>query len=237
MTIKFHTPKIRLGNPFSGVKSAVRAVKHKLQFSGSRHDLKKVRSEDPSATNGRAAVVATDQPKHQEAESCLRLLANSKGENANFYSQAFEQADKLADFCFKGNGGKGYNAVEQSIFKDFAIWLKAYDASAVKEIAKEAREAKKVAFIGNADNVTVTSRTRMMDGIIKACANRLKELKKKPASRADVSTPPAPTTTEPPLSFKRPTNVPADAPPVQPQLQSQPETVDGISRHASFPPA
>ena len=37
MTIKFHRPNIRIPNPLSAAKSAVRAVKHKLQPSGSKH--------------------------------------------------------------------------------------------------------------------------------------------------------------------------------------------------------
>jgi hypothetical protein len=214
MTIKFPSmPKIGHVNPISAVKSAARAAKHKLLSSGSKRDLTKVRS--------------GDQPEHKEAGSCLELLANSKGKSANFYSQAFEEADKLVDRCFQGNASIGYNAVEESIFKDFAIWLKAYDASAVKKIDREAKEAKKVAFIGNADNLKVKSRTRMMDGIINECAKRLQELKKKPASRADVSTAPtAPATTKPvpELSF-RPTparDAPADAPAKPPTIAPAP---------------
>ena len=231
MTIKFHRPNIRIPNPLSAAKSAVRAVKHKLQPSGSKHDLTKVRSENPGTTNGRAAdaAAATAQPQYQDTESCLRFLANSKDFKANFYSQAFEATDKLTELCFQANTTcGGYNAVEKRILQDFAVRLKNYDAGGIKNISKQAKKATQEAFMGNADRITVNARTRMMKGIIKECAECLKDLKKNPASPAGVSTAPAtpvapPAKQEPELSFRDPPvrDAAPDAPPVPPQQPSE----------------
>src|SRR5262245_39124798 len=102
MTIKFHTPKIRLVNPFSAVRSAARSAKRKLQSSGSQPDLTKVRSEDPNraaAPNGTGvAARPAEQQEGEFAEAglCLYHLKNSrkKGDQV-FLNLALQEADKL----------------------------------------------------------------------------------------------------------------------------------------------
>jgi hypothetical protein len=220
--------KIGPVNPISGAKSLVRAAKHKLN-SGGKRNITNVRSENPSQADG---PTQAKQGDYAAAKDCLGHLKDSKGENANFYLQAFEKADELTDLCFKANSGKGYNAFEEIIVKDLKTCLRNYGARDVKNIAKQAETAKGFAFIGNVDNLTVVSRQRFMKKVVEACSARQKELKnpkKAPSSRSNDSIA-APKESRP-LAFRdspvaKPAPSPAEAQPTPaPEKPSQTEAV------------
>ena len=94
--------KIEHVNPISGAKSLVRAAKHKLN-SGGKRNITNVRSENPSQADG---PTQAKQGDYAAAKDCLGHLKDSKGENANFYRQAFEKADELTDLCFRPTAAK-----------------------------------------------------------------------------------------------------------------------------------
>jgi hypothetical protein len=148
---KLHFPNIRIPNPVSALKSAARAAGQKLQSSGSKRDLTKVRSEKPPNAD------ASPPPKLGEfdaARDCLGFLEASKGEHGNFFPQAFQEVDKLIELCFQNNGkAGGYHEFETRVGRDLRTWLRNYDAGEVEKIAKQAKIAIKHSFLGNVDNL------------------------------------------------------------------------------------
>jgi hypothetical protein len=132
----------------------------------------------------------TEKGEFPAARDCLTMLEQSpKRGDVGFQPEALRNADQLGEMAFQN----GYDKTIEIIRSDFGKWLKQYDSRQVKNIAQNAKSAIKLADIQAPDNVTVESRKRIMKQVIKACDERLKELKKSPTLRSnDSSATPAP---------------------------------------------